>query len=331
MKSRYILYDGVTRNASSTLGTGGAGLTVAEAFAYLARGALGLQVVDIRHPDVPRLVGLLNTPSEALVVTTAGDRLYVLDLVNTLQVVQGAGADLSDTDGDGVIDFFDAFLADPHEAQDTDRDGLGDQSDTDTDNDGFPDAAERQATPPTDPADARSFPVRLPPAGTTTLVVDAASTLPASQRTGAPEAPYRALSEALGPRGVVYAVELEPNLVTHLRERAEKERTANVVPVLASRDSPRLPAGRVDRIVLLDTYHHIDARVAYFGRLRTALAPGGRIVIVDWEKREDTMGPELSHRLAREQVEDEMRRAGYRQLETPARLGHQYVLVFTPA
>ena len=140
----------------------------------------------------------------------------------------------------------------------------------------------------------------------------------------------RALSEAVGPQGVVYAVEVEPNLVAHLRERAEKERTANVVPVLASRDSPRLPAGRLDRILLLDTYHHIDGRVAYFRRLRSALAPGGRIVIVDWEKRADTMGPELSHRLAREQVEDEMRRAGYRQLGTPATLAHQYVLVFTP-
>ena len=187
----------VTRSASSTLGTSGAGLTVVGAFAYLARGTLGLQVVDIRHPDVPRLVGLLNTPSQASVVTAAGDRLYVLDIAAGLQVVQGAGADLIDTDGDGVIDFFDALPADAHEAQDTDGDSLGDHADADADNDGVADAAEQQATPPTDPADARSFPVRLPPTGTTTLVVDAASTSPASQRTGTPEAPYRALSEAL--------------------------------------------------------------------------------------------------------------------------------------
>jgi predicted methyltransferase len=141
----------------------------------------------------------------------------------------------------------------------------------------------------------------------------------------------RALSAAVGPRGVVYAVEVEPNLVTHLRERAEREGTANVVPVLGSTDAPRLPAGRVDRILFLDTYHHLDGRVAYFRRLRAALAPGGRIVVVDWEKREDTIGPELSHRLAAEQVTDEMRRAGYRPLDTAARLSHQYVLVFAPA
>ena len=177
--------------------TSGGGLTVAGDFAYLARDTLGLQVVDIRHPDVPRLVGLLNTPSAAFAVTTAGDRLYVLDRVATLQVVQGPGADLTDTDGDGVIDFFDAFPTDPRETQDTDRDGLGDTADPDDDNDGFADTEEQQATPPTDAMDARRFPVRLPPAGTTTLIGDAASALPARERTGTPAAPYRALSEAL--------------------------------------------------------------------------------------------------------------------------------------
>jgi predicted methyltransferase len=140
----------------------------------------------------------------------------------------------------------------------------------------------------------------------------------------------RLLSEAAGPRGVVYAVEVEPNLVTHLRARAERERTANVVPVLGSITDPRLPAGRVDRILFVDTYHHVNDRVEYFRRLRGALAPGGWVVVVDWEKREDTVGPELAHRLAREQVTDEMERAGYRPLETAIRLLHQYVLVFTP-
>jgi predicted methyltransferase len=141
----------------------------------------------------------------------------------------------------------------------------------------------------------------------------------------------RVLSQAVGPRGVVYAVEVEPTLVTHLRERAERESTANVIPVLGSTDAPRLPAGRVDRILLLDTYHHIDGRVAYFQRLRTALAPGGRVVVVDWEKRQDTIGPELAHRLPREQVTDEMQRAGYRPVPITTPLTHQYVLAFTPA
>ena len=137
----------VARSASSTLATSGAGLTVAGDFAYLARDILGLQVVDIRHPDAPRLAGLLPTRSQAVQVTAVGDRLYVLDSVTTLEVIQGPGPDRTDTDGDGVIDFFDAFPLDPTESQDTDRDGLGDTADPDDDNDGFPDTARAAGHP----------------------------------------------------------------------------------------------------------------------------------------------------------------------------------------
>lgn len=141
----------------------------------------------------------------------------------------------------------------------------------------------------------------------------------------------RRLSAAVGPTGTVLAVEVEPNLVAHLRARAEKEGTANVVPILGSLDNPRLPAGAVDVLLIVDTYHHIDGRVAYMRARRAALRPGGRVVVVDWEKRPLPVGPEMDHKLAREQVVDEMQRAGYRLVEQPSVLEHQYVLVFVPA
>src|SRR3989442_2756279 len=127
--------------------------------------------MNTRSPDAPGWAGLLPTRSEAVQVRGVGDRLYVLDRVTTLQVIQSPGADLTDTDGDGVIDFFDAFPLDPTESQDTNGNGMGDHADPDIDGDGFLNAEEQQATPSTDPGDARSFPVRLPPASTTTLVV----------------------------------------------------------------------------------------------------------------------------------------------------------------
>jgi ubiquinone/menaquinone biosynthesis C-methylase UbiE len=141
----------------------------------------------------------------------------------------------------------------------------------------------------------------------------------------------RRLSAAVGPTGTVLAVEVEPNLVTHLRARAEKEGTANVVPILGSLDNPRLPAGAIDVLLIVDTYHHIDGRVAYMRTQRRALRPDGRVVVVDWEKRPLPVGPEMDHKLAREQVIDEMQRAGYRLVEQPPVLEHQYVLVFIPA
>jgi len=136
------------------------------------------------------------------------------------------------------------------------------------------------------------------------------------------------LAEAVGADGTVLVVETEPNLVVHLRKRAEEERTPNVVPILASADNPRLPAGSVDLLIVLDTYHHIDDRIAYFRALHRALSPDGRVAVVDWHKRALTVGPPPDHKVAREQVVEEMRAAGWSVAQELDLLPYQYVLVF---
>jgi ubiquinone/menaquinone biosynthesis C-methylase UbiE len=141
----------------------------------------------------------------------------------------------------------------------------------------------------------------------------------------------RYLSAAVGTDGTVFAVDTEPNLVAHLRERAEKEDTPNVVPILASPDNPRLPVAGADVILIVDTYHHIDARRAYVQRLRRFLTPQGRVAVVDWHKRELPVGPPVSHKLAREQVVEEMEEAGYTLVTEPSFLPYQYFLIFRPS
>jgi ubiquinone/menaquinone biosynthesis C-methylase UbiE len=142
----------------------------------------------------------------------------------------------------------------------------------------------------------------------------------------------RYLSAAVGERGTVFAVDTEPNLVVHLRERAEHERTPNIVPILASADNPRLPAGMVDLVLIVDTAHHIDDRVEYLRRLQRALKPGGRVVVIDFKKdAEVPVGPPTEHRLARAQVVEEFQSAGYRLFAAPEVLPYQYFLIFHPA
>ncbi len=138
----------------------------------------------------------------------------------------------------------------------------------------------------------------------------------------------RYLAAAVGEAGTVLAVDTEPNLVVHLRERAEKERTANVVPVLASPDNPRLPVGAVDLILIVDTVHHIDDRIGYFRRLQRFLKSAGRVVIIDFKKEDLPVGPPPEHKLAREQIVDELQSAGYQLVAAPALLPYQYVLIF---
>jgi len=140
----------------------------------------------------------------------------------------------------------------------------------------------------------------------------------------------RYLSAAVGPRGTVLASDTEPNMVVHLRERAEKEGTPNVVPVLASPDNPRLPAAGVDLVLVVDTFHHIDDRVTYFRALRRCLGRAGRVAIIDWHKRELPVGPPPEHKLARAQVVEEMTAAGYELGGEPDVLPYQYFLIFRP-
>jgi len=138
------------------------------------------------------------------------------------------------------------------------------------------------------------------------------------------------LAAAVGESGTVFAVETEPNLVTHLRERAEREGAQNVVPVLASFDNARLPAACIDLVLIVDTFHHIDQRLTYFRRLRRLLGPRGRVAIIDWRMGELPVGPPPDHRIPREQVVRELGAAGYELGVEPAILPYQYFLVFRP-
>lgn len=139
----------------------------------------------------------------------------------------------------------------------------------------------------------------------------------------------RFLADAVGPNGSVLAVDVEPTLLAHLRERAEREGTANVVPILASLDNPRLPAAAADVILIVDTYHHLDARRRYLPQLRRALRPGGRVVVVDWKPGQLPAGPPPDHKVARERVVEEMRDTGFTLTGDLDVLPYQYVLVFT--
>jgi ubiquinone/menaquinone biosynthesis C-methylase UbiE len=139
------------------------------------------------------------------------------------------------------------------------------------------------------------------------------------------------LSKAVGPTGLVLAIDPEPDMVKYLGGRARKDGLRNVLPVLGQFDDPFLPQGHVDRVLIVDTYHHIDDRLAYFGRMRDAMASGGRVAIIDFHKRPLPVGPPPEHKLERQFVVDEMSAAGWRLADEKTTLPYQYFLIFEPA
>jgi len=128
------------------------------------------------------------------------------------------------------------------------------------------------------------------------------------------------------PEGKVFAADIEPDMVRYLGERAGREQAANLAPVQASADAANLPAP-VDLILVVDTYHHIGHRVAYFTKLKSSLRPGGRLAIIDFMADSPT-GPPVEHRISPEKVTEELAAAGYALAESHDFLPRQYFLVF---
>jgi ubiquinone/menaquinone biosynthesis C-methylase UbiE len=138
----------------------------------------------------------------------------------------------------------------------------------------------------------------------------------------------RRLATAVGPKGRVIAVDIEPDMVQYLAERAAREGTPQVEARLGAPSDPKLGPAEVDVVLLVDTYHHVADRVAYFTALKSSMKPGGRLVVVDFRPDGDPeLGPPAAHRMSAEQVAAELAQAGWRPVRTEL-LPQQYLSIF---
>ncbi len=128
------------------------------------------------------------------------------------------------------------------------------------------------------------------------------------------------------PKGRIYGADVESSMVNYLNKRAEQEQLENLTSHLAEYADAKIPEP-VDLILIVNTYHHIEERPAYFARLKPSLKPAGRIAIIDFT-RASKMGPESSQKVPPDQVEAELKEAGYRLVQTHGFLPEQFFLVF---
>jgi ubiquinone/menaquinone biosynthesis C-methylase UbiE len=129
------------------------------------------------------------------------------------------------------------------------------------------------------------------------------------------------------PKGKVIGIDLEQSLLDHIRERARQKSLTNIETILATPDDPKLPKG-VDVLLVVDTYHHISDRVAYFKRVLDRLDTGGRVVIVDYKMGKLPVGPPDGHKIPRSAIDREMSRAGYAMCRAWDGLPYQHVLFY---
>ena len=152
------------------------------------------------------------------------------------------------------------------------------------------------------------------------------------------------LMRAVGERGQVFAVDVEPRILEVLKERVIAQGLRNVTPVLALDDDPLLPRAACDLILIVDTFHHLQGHsappsfggvpvpdgAAYLKRLELSLKPGGRIANIDFHKRETPIGPPVEHRVSREDFLKSAQAAGLAVVDEPTFLPHQYFVILKP-
>jgi predicted methyltransferase len=119
------------------------------------------------------------------------------------------------------------------------------------------------------------------------------------------------LSKAVGPGGTVLAVDASAAMVEYLAGHRADLGPARIVPRKVGPDDPELPAGGVDAVLTLDTWHHVRGREAYAKKVYEGLKQGGRFVVVDYEV-DAAVGPPAAMRVAPGQVAKHLEAAGFR-------------------
>lgn len=139
------------------------------------------------------------------------------------------------------------------------------------------------------------------------------------------------IARLVGPEGLVYAVDIQPEMLRMLAERAADEGLANIRPILGTVIDPRLPEREVDLVVCVDVYHEFSHPGLMLERIRESLAPGGRLVLAEFRGEDAAVPIKPLHKMTKAQVRAELEPAGFRLEREFDRLPWQHLLFFGSA
>ena len=136
------------------------------------------------------------------------------------------------------------------------------------------------------------------------------------------------LARRVGPQGVIYAEDVQQEMLNAISRRVQREGLSNVRPVLGRGADPRLPDASLDAVLIVDAYHEIEDRVTLLRNVASALKPQGRVGVIDFKVDGGGPGPDIEERVDPDVVIADARRAGLRLVSTEAFLTYQYFLIF---
>jgi len=125
----------------------------------------------------------------------------------------------------------------------------------------------------------------------------------------------------------VIAADVDDEFLKYIQNRIEKDHLQHIETRKIPYDSPNLKDEEVDKVLIVNTYHHIENRIDYFAKVKRGTKPDGELVIIDFYKVELPVGPSVDHKIAMDDVINELKKAGYTSLEVNADLlPYQYII-----
>ncbi len=136
------------------------------------------------------------------------------------------------------------------------------------------------------------------------------------------------LAKRVGPTGSVHAIDIQPEMLEMLKERAGPRGLANIKPVLATDEDSGLAAATYDMVLMVDVYHELSTPVEILAAVRKSLKPEGRLVLVEFREEDESVPILPLHKMSQPQVVKELEANGFYLVEQFDRLPWQHVLQF---
>lgn len=139
------------------------------------------------------------------------------------------------------------------------------------------------------------------------------------------------MAKRVGPSGKVYAEDIQPEMLRMLRQNAANAHAANVETVLGNETDPKLPAGQLDLILLVDVYHEFSQPQKMLRGMREALKPDGRLVLLEYRKEDPSIPIRPEHKMSVQEVKTELEAEGLKLDQVIETLPRQHILILKKA
>jgi protein-L-isoaspartate O-methyltransferase len=138
----------------------------------------------------------------------------------------------------------------------------------------------------------------------------------------------RRLAKLVGEKGLVYAVDIQQEMLDLLTNKMAELKIRNVKPILGTITDPKLPPSSVDLVLMVDVYHEFDFPFEMVKAICQGLKPGGRLVFVEFRREDPKVPIKLVHKMSEAQVRKEMAVQPLEWSETSEVLPRQHIIVF---